>query len=95
MKAEDLQEANELTEKIEEIDYFLETVNPKYNIMRGSGRKDINAFIKIKASRWFGFGTHISEIEVPFNLITELYKMAKIKKDRLTKELDTILNKRS
>lgn len=96
---EKIETVNKLVNQIKELHYFLITTEPLWNVQRGSGSYDINSLIKVKtvktfsifASRWFGCGTHKSEIEVPNTLIESLHSNAKALKDKLEKQLNDLV----
>ena len=92
---------NKLNESIRKLKYFISAVDPGKNIQRGSGSYDIRSIIKVKAeksysifcSRWYGCGTHESEIPVPNELIDELQSLAIERLRTLESELSSLLPK--
>jgi hypothetical protein len=94
-----LRKANELKAKIEELDEFLKTINPRWNVQRGSGLWDINVVLKTKShesfsifgSRWFGLGTRNDEVRIPNTVIDELYQVFQKKRNQLQKTFNELI----
>lgn len=89
----DLPKANELRAKINELDYFLTTID-----VTEIGARHVKMILKKKAktsfsifgSRCFGYETHISEIETPNCLAPLIAKIAEEYKKQLSDELEKI-----
>lgn len=79
MKRENIRKANDLNKRINEVESFLLVFMESANVRRGNGN-DITGFIKTKTtkeisfigSRWFGCGTHKTEIEIPYDMVEGL-----------------------
>lgn len=91
---------NQLNDQIREIEYAINIFKPEANIIRGSGLKDIQGVIRIQhksrlsifGSRWFGWGTHKMEIELPSAMVEDIEKMLICRYDLLRSELNSLLN---
>lgn len=92
---------NQLNDQIRDVEYAINVFRPEANITRGSGSKDINGIIKIErktrlsifGSRWFGVGTHKTEIELPSTMVEDIQKLMVDRRDKLRSELDGLLHK--
>jgi hypothetical protein len=90
MKKEILTRANELEKEIKEIEYFLTTLG----ITDKKHSKFKSAFISIEnkktislfGSRYFGYGSHNSNIIIPSVLLEDLVKVVKKRLYSLEKE---------
>lgn len=82
-----LKKANDLKARINEVKQFLQVFKESANVKRGSGSTDINGWFKIETSkkisilgsRWFGLGSHKTEIDVPFDMVEMLEMVFKDK----------------
>ncbi len=80
MNREILNQARDLEARISEVKYFLRVFKESVNIRRGNGSRDIEGWITVKrskkvsifGSRWFGLGSHTTEIDIPFDLVEVL-----------------------
>lgn len=97
----DLKKVNKINEGIRALEYFITVVDPDKNIIRGSGQKDIGMVVKIKTeksfsifgSRWIGYNTHKSEIEIPNELVADIQTLAIVRKLHLERELKETISK--
>lgn len=96
---EKLKQATNLQDQIRELDHFLHTINPHWNVQRGSGSWDIDVVLKTRtekqlsifASRWFGIGTHKSEIRIPNTILDELYDSITKRRNELQDQFNQII----
>lgn len=96
-----IKKINELQKQISDLEYAINVFKPEANITRGNGVKDIHGIIKIErktqlsilGSRWFGVGTHKTEIELPSPMVDDIQKMMECRCNLLRAELNVLLNK--
>ena len=90
MQNSNLETAKELAKEISDLEYFIMTMDAK-QVERGSGKKDISAFVNIKTTkeysifgyRLFGCGSHASTIIVPDTVIVEITLASKVRLENL------------
>lgn len=95
----DLKKANDLNQKINDLNEFIQIVDPEKNIIRGSGQKDIEMSLQIKkeksvsilGKRWVGWITRDMQVEIPNELVSEIQNLARARKAVLEKELKDCL----
>lgn len=98
MNKETLHICNDLQKSISELEYFLLVFDANKNVVRGSGSKDINGILKIKTttsisilgSRWFGIGSHKTDLEIPFDLIDPIEQVFKERLDSLKRTFNSL-----
>jgi hypothetical protein len=90
MSKEKLETAKDLAKEISDLEYFIETLDAK-QVIRGSGKRDISAFINIDTKkefcilgfRLFGMGSQHSSVIVPDSVIVEIILSAKVRLENL------------
>lgn len=100
-----LEQANKLKADLKDIDLFLFTINPQWDVQRGSGSYDIDVLLKTEnqksfklfGTRWFGCGTHKSEIRIPNILLVNLYASVVKMRTEIQRQFDELVpnNKQS
>lgn len=98
MTEQELNQANELKAQIREVRNFLEVFNSNMNEKRGD-TKLINGLIeithktevRISGKRWFGMGTHKTDVEIPMELVRELEMIFEWKLKKLETEFKALV----
>jgi hypothetical protein len=81
MDREKIKKAQDLQQRIDDINEFLMVFDANHNFRRGDGSKDIRGIVKIKTkktisifgTRWFGCGTLKKEIDIPFDMVNGIW----------------------